>query len=132
MTAETLATHPAAHAPYPGMPPQHLTLIPVAPAGAELTFSLYGATYRVVGKVDGAQMFWFDLSPTYAAPFDVVVEAAARGEDATMTATIRRAGVSSAGGVLTVHAEQPGEPAVRADWTLGPEAAGELKGWIGR
>ena len=39
------------------MPPQHLTLIPVAPAGAELTFSLYGATYRVVGKVDGTQVF---------------------------------------------------------------------------
>ena len=111
---------------------QHLTLTPVAPAGAELTFSLYGATYRVVGRVDGTQVFRFDLSPTYAAPFDEVVEAAARGEDATMTATTWRSGVSSAGGVLTVHTEQPGEPPMRADWTLGSEAAAELRAWIGR
>lgn len=114
------------------MPPQHLTLTPVAPAGAELTFSLYGYTYRVVGKVNGDQVFWFDLSPTYAAPFDQVVHAAVRGEDASMTAPMWHAGVSSAGGVLTVHAQQTGQPTARADWTLGPEAAGELKAWIGR
>ena len=114
------------------MPPQHLTLTPVAPAGAELTFSLYGYTYRVVGRVDGEQVFWFDLSPTYAAPFDQVIHAAVRGEDASMTVPMWHAGVSSAGGVLTVHAQQTGQPTARADWTLGPEAAGELKAWIGR
>ena len=94
------------------MPSQHLTLI------------------RVVGKMAGAQVFRFDLSPTYAASFDTVIEAATRGEDATMMATTRRAGVSSAGGVLTVHAEPP----VRADWTLGPAAAAAaaLGAWIGR
>lgn len=79
---------------YPApMPPQHLILTPVVPAGTELTFSLYRATYRVVGRVAGEQVFRFDLSPTYTALFDKVIEAA-----------------------------------VRADWTLGPEAAGELKG----
>lgn len=114
------------------MPPQHLTLTPVTPAGAELTFSLYGYTYRVVGKVAGEQVFWFDLSPTYAAPFDQVIHAAVRGEDASMTVPMWHAGVSSAGGVLTIHGEQPGTPPVRADWTLGPEAAAELQAWIGR
>lgn len=96
------------------MPPQHLTLIPVAPAGAELTFSLYGYTYRVVGRVAGVQVFWFDLSPTYAAPFDQVVYAAVRGEDASMTVPMWHVGVSSAGGVLTVHAQQTGEDRLRS------------------
>ena len=114
------------------MPPQHLTLIPVAPAGAELTFSLYGYTYRVVGKVEDAQVFWFDLSPTHATPFDQVIKAAVRGEDASMTVPTWHAGVSGAVGVLSMHAEQLGQPTARADWTLGPEAVGELKGWIGR
>ncbi|AFD27437.1 hypothetical protein [Deinococcus gobiensis] len=114
------------------MTPQHLTLTPVAPAGAELIFSLYGYTYRVVGRVNGEQVFWFDLSPTYAAPFDQVVHAAVRGEDASMTVPIWHAGVSSAGGVLTVHAQQTGQPTARADWTPGPEAAAELQAWIGR
>ena len=62
------------------MRPQHLTLIPVAPAGAELTCSLYGATYRVVGRVAGEQVFRFDLSPTYAALFNKVIEAAVRSD----------------------------------------------------
>ena len=81
-------------------------------------------------------MFRFDLSPTYATPFNAVVEVAVRGEDAAMTAQTWRAGVCSAGvcsagGVLTVHAEQSGEPPVRVNWTLGLKA-GELKGWTGR
>lgn len=84
-----------------------------------------------MGKVKGAQVFRFDLSPTYATPFNAVVEVAVRGEDAAMTAQTWRAGVCSAGGVLTVHAEQSGEPPVRVNWTLGLEA-GELKGWTGR
>ncbi|WP_082506132.1 hypothetical protein [Deinococcus sp. Leaf326] len=111
---------------------QHLTVTPVAPANAQLDVALYGGTYRVTGTVAGTQVFWFDLSPTYAAPFDQVVEAAVRGEDASMTAKVWRAGLSSAAGVLTVHAEGQGEGAGRMDWTLGPEAAVALKGWIKR
>ncbi|KQR07204.1 hypothetical protein ASF71_21025 [Deinococcus sp. Leaf326] len=104
----------------------------MAPANAQLDVALYGGTYRVTGTVAGTQVFWFDLSPTYAAPFDQVVEAAVRGEDASMTAKVWRAGLSSAAGVLTVHAEGQGEGAGRMDWTLGPEAAVALKGWIKR
>lgn len=61
-----------------------------------------------------------------------MARAAARGEDAQMTATTWRAGVSSAGGVLTVHAQTGATPPERVDWTLGPEAAAELRAWIGR
>lgn len=111
---------------------QFLTLTPVAPAAAELEFALYGFTYRVTGTVAGERVFGFDLSPTYAAEFDRVVKAAVKGEDASMTATSRRSGLSSAGGVLTMHAEQLGEPAGRVSWTLGPEAAAALGAWIGR
>jgi hypothetical protein len=111
---------------------QHLTLTPVAPEGAQLDIALYGGTYRVVGTVADERVFSFDLSPTYALPFEKVVAAATRGEDATMTATVWRAGLSSAAGVLTIHAEGLGEGAGRVDWTLGPDAAGELQAWIGR
>lgn len=109
---------------------QFLTLTPVAPADAALRLALYGYTYRVTGEVGGERVFWFDMSPTYAAEFDRVVEAAARGEDASMTATSFRSGVTSAGGVLTVHGQQPGSPPERVSWTLGPEAAGELQQWV--
>ncbi|MFC5849203.1 hypothetical protein [Deinococcus petrolearius] len=111
---------------------QFLTLTPVAPAAAELEFALYGFTYRVTGKVAGERVFGFDLSPTYAAEFDRVVKAAVKGEDAAMTVTSRRSGISSEGGVLTVHTDQPGEPPVCVSWTLGLGAAGELRTWIGR
>lgn len=114
------------------MPPQHLTLIPMAPADATLDVALYGATYRLTGEVAGQRVFWFDLSPTYAVDFDRVVTAAAQGEDASMTATVWRSGLSSAGGVLTVHAEQSGKASGRADWALGPDAAAQLKTWIDR
>ncbi|KQR18736.1 hypothetical protein [Deinococcus sp. Leaf326] len=53
---------------------QHLILIPTALEGAQLDIALYGGTYRVAGTVAGTQVFWFDLSPTSAAPFDEVVE----------------------------------------------------------
>lgn len=49
-----------------------------------------------------------------------------------MMATVWHAGLSSAAGVLTVHAEGQGEGTGRMDWTLGPEAAVELQGWIKR
>lgn len=112
--------------------PRHLTLTPVAPEGATLDVALYGATYRLTGSVSGERVFWFDLSPTYAVDFDRVVAAAARGEDASMTATVWRSGLSSAGGVLTVHAEGSGEASGRVDWTLGPDAAAQLQAWVGR
>ena len=112
------------------MPPQHLTLTPVAPAGATLDIALYGATYRALGLVDGQQIFRVDFQPTYAAEFDRVVAAAVRGEDASMSAPASRGGLSSAGGVLTIHGEQPGAPPVRADWTLGPDAAAALQAWV--
>lgn len=107
---------------------QDLTLTPSVPAGAELTFSLYWYTSRVVKKVASAQVFRFDLSPTYAA--------GGRGRRAGRRRHDDRpglgVGVSSAGRVLTVHTAQPGEPPARADWTLGPAAAAELRRRIGR
>lgn len=112
------------------MPPQHLTLTPVAPAGATLDLALYGATYRALGMLDGSQLFRVDFGPTYAAEFDRVVAAAVRGEDASMTATASRGGLTSAGGVLTLHGETGGTPPERADWTLGPDAAAALQAWI--
>lgn len=111
---------------------QFLTLTTVAPAEAAIEFALYGFTYRVTGTVSGERVFGFDLSPTYAAEFDRVVKAAVKGEDASMMATSRRSGMSSAGGVLTMHAEQLGEPPARVSWRLGPEAAAALAAWIGR
>lgn len=122
----------SAYSPYARYVNQFLNLTPIAPAEAGLEFALYGFTYRVTGTVAGERVFGFDLSPTYAAEFDRVVKAAVKGEDASMTATSRRSGVSSAGGVLTIHAEQPGDPPVRVSWTLGPEAAAALGAWIGR
>ena len=92
------------------MPPQHLTLTPVAPAGATLDLALYGATYRALGLQDDAQLFRVDFGPTHAAGFDQVVGAAVRVEDATMTATASRGGLSSAGGVLTIHAQSEATP----------------------
>lgn len=111
---------------------QHLTLTPVAPPGATLTLSLYGATYRAIGRVGDEQFFRVDFHPTYAPGFDQVVEAAVRGEDATMTATASRGGLSSAGGVLTLHGQTEAAPPERVSWTLGPEAASELRQWIKR
>lgn len=112
------------------MPSQHLVLTPVAPAEATLDLAHYGAMYRALGLVAGQQVFRLDFHPTYAAEVDRVVQAAVRGEDAQMTATASRGGLSSAGGVLTVHAEQPGEPPERISWTLGPGAAAEMAAWI--
>ena len=112
------------------MPSQFLILIPTIPAEATLNLAHYGAMYRALGLVAGQQVFRLDFHPTYAAEVDRVVQAAVRGEDAQMTATSSRGGLSSAGGVLTIHAEQPGEPPERVSWTLGPEAAAEMAAWI--
>ena len=112
------------------MPPQHLILTPVAPAGATLDSALYGATYRALGLQGGQQLVRMDFGPTYAAEFDRVVAAAVRGEDASMTATASRGGLSSAGGVLTLHGETGGTPPERVSWTLGPDAAAQLQAWI--
>lgn len=114
------------------MAPQHLILIPAAPAGAQLDFGHYGAMYRALGLLDGQQLFRVDFHPTYAAEFDRVVAAAVRGEAASMTATASRGGLASAGGVLTLHAEQPGDPPTRVSWKLGPDAAAALQAWTGR
>lgn len=109
---------------------QFLILIPMAPVGTQLILAVYGGTYRLTGTVNGKHVFSFDLSPTYAVPFGKVVAATTRGEDASMTATVWLARLSSAAGMLTLHAEGLGEGAGRVDWTLGPDAAGELETWI--
>lgn len=111
---------------------QLLTLALKVPAEATIDFTLYGFTYRVTGAIAGERVFGFDLSPTYAAEFDRVVRAAVQREDASMTATAWRSGMSSADGVLTIHSEQSGEASTRVDWTLGSEAAVELQRWIKR
>lgn len=113
------------------MSPQHLIPTPVAPAGATRDIALYEATYRVFSLLGGNQILRVDFGPTYAAiEFDRVVKAAVRGEDASMTATASRSGLSSAGGVLPLHGETGATPPVRADWTLGPDAAAQFQVWM--
>ena len=111
--------------------PQFLTLTPVAPAGAQLDVALYGYTMRLTGHVEGVRAFAFDVAPTHRPGLRAVIEAAVAGTDQTLTVPEWHAGISSAGGVLTVSGQGRGETPERSTWTLGPEAARELRDWLG-
>lgn len=110
--------------------PRFLTLIPVAPANATLELALYGATYRVTGKMAGQRVFGFDLSPTFGFQFEALIQRTLLGEDGAVNVKPWHAAISSTGGVLTFTSSQLGDASQRVSWRLGRDAAEEVQAWI--